>query len=534
MYGLAQGQAAVEQHSQHAAAAAAAAPTEVVTADMDDLLLPTAVHSDQHEQAGAVAAAAVVPDALQSHAAQKAEGSIDSAAGTGASVATDPAAEPLVVAAPDTSMDAGGIGAVSATSVEPAQSQLIANGVPWADAQQHHQMTTAAAVEPGDAPVTFWQGSDSSSHTGDTVFSGSGIAELSIPTDTAHEAAAAAQIEEGQAVDGQEYVLTVPAFAMAPAEVDTLATSPEDVSDVVEVSPAASGLDQPAAAEDLNAALGAELAAIFALLGAEQADTFTGPASMSTEATEAEHRTDVVTKDGSVLAVLLENDAEVIASSLAASQPGWAAEAAAAAAAATAAELAASPLDSDPSEMHAEHLCVQTTQAAAAAAATHEGALSLATEGVPGAADDAAAEPQVSGFLPAEPAQVLSQHHAAVALTAEAQVQPTAAESPTVEVAASAAADFQDSFRALKRDSDADLPAVIQQHDASAAAAAWGVQSAPPASTNSLAGDSVKLVGDHAARAFCSVELITLGEIFDPMVLLGSAESAVTGTVCTV
>ena len=336
-----------------------------------------------------------------------------------------------------------------------------------------------------------------------------------------HESAtAAAQTEEGQAVDGEECVLNIPATAIAPAQVDTLATSCGDVSDVVKVSPAASGLDEPAAAEDLNAALGAELAAILALLAAEQTDTSTGPASTSVEAIEAVHRTDVVAKDGSVLAVIVEDDAQVVASHLATSQPGQAAEPAA-----TAAELAAKPVDSDSSEVHAEHLSVQTAQAAAA----DEGHLSLATECVSEAAVDAAAETQTSSCLPAEPAQVLSQQYAAVALTAEAEVQPSAAESSTVEDASSAFADFQDNFYALKRDSDADLPAVIEQQDAAAAAAARDVQSAPAASTNSLAGDTVRLVGDDAARAFGSAALITVGDIFDPMVLLGSAESPLTG-----
>ncbi len=494
---------------------------------MDDLLLPTAVDCDQHEQAGAVAAAAVVPDALQSHAALKAEGSADSTANTGASVATDSAAEHFVVAAAATSVDAIGIVAVSGTSVEPAQSPLIANGLPWADAQPHPQMATAVAVDPGDAPVTFWQGSDSSSCIDDMVFSGSGAAELGIPADTLHEAAAAAQIEEAQAVDGEECVLDRPATATAPAEVDTLATSRGDVSDVVKVSPAASGLDEPAAAEDLNAALGAELAVIFALLAAEQGDSSTGPASMSTQAAAAVHTTDAAAKDASVLAVILEDDAEVVAASFAASEPGQAAEAAAAAG--TAAELAASPLDSQLSEVHAEHLSVQTAQAAAT-----DGGLSLATECVSETADDAAAGTQTSSFPPAAPAQVLSQHYAAVALTAETEVQLDAAECPRVDVAPSAAADFRDSFRALERDSDADLPAVIAQPDAAAAAAAWGVQSAPAASTNSLAGDTIKLGGDAAAQVLSSAELITIGDIFDPMVLLGSAESALTGKLCTI
>ncbi|DBB01823.1 TPA: hypothetical protein ACH3X1_000434 [Trebouxia sp. C0004] len=153
MHGVAQSQAAAEQHSQHAAAAtaaAAAAPTEAVTADMDDLLLPTAVESDQHEQAGAVAAAAVVPDVLQSHAAQEAEGSVDSEPNIGESVATPPAAGQPVVAAADTSMHTRDVGAVSATSVEPAQSQLIPNGLPWADAHPHPQMTAAVTVELGE------------------------------------------------------------------------------------------------------------------------------------------------------------------------------------------------------------------------------------------------------------------------------------------------------------------------------------------------------------------------------------------------
>ena len=492
---------------------------------MDDLLLPTPVDSDHPEQAGALAAAAVVPDLLQSHAAQKAEGSVDSAASTAASVATESAAEQLVVAAADTFMDAGGVGAVSATSVEPAQSQLIANGLPEPDAHLHHQMATAVAVEPGDAPVTFWQGSDSSSCIGDMVSSDSGIADLGTSADTMHEAAVAVQIEEGQAIDPQQYVLSMPATATAPAEVDTLATSPGDVSDVVEVSPAASGLDQPAAAQDLNAALGAELAAIFALLAAEQGDTATGPASMSTQATEAVHTTDAAAEDGSVMAVIFEDNAELVASSLAASEPGQAA-----AAAAVADELAASPLDSHFSEVHAEPLSVQTAQAAS----TNNAVVSLAKEGVSEAVDDTAAGTETSSCLPADPAQVLSQHHAAVALTAEAEVQLHAAESSTVEDASSAAADIQDSFHALERVSAADLPAVMAQHDAAAAAAARGVQSAPTASTDSLAGDGGKLDGDDAARAFCSAELITLGAIFDPMVLLGSAELALQGKLCIV
>lgn len=526
MYGAAQSQAAVEQPSQHAAAAAAAVATETVTADMDDLLLPTAVDpdSDYHEQAGAVAAAAVVPDALQFHAPQKAEGSVDNAASTAASVATDPAAEQLVVAAADTASEVRGVEAVSATSVEPAQCQLIANGLPWADAQQHPQMATAVAVEPGDAPVTFRHGSDSSSGIGDTVASGSRAAELGIPGDPAHEAAAVEQIEEGQKVDSKDYVLTTTAAAMAAAEVDALATSREDVSDTVEVSPAASGLDQPAAPEDLNAALGAELAAIFALLAAEEADISTGPTSLSTQATDAVHRTDAAAEDATILAVVLEDNAEDVAAGLATSEHDQAA-----AAAGTATELAASPLI-DSSEVHAALMSVQTAQAAA----TNEGALRLATECVSEDADDTAAEPQTSSCLLAEPAQVLSQQYAAVALTAEAEVQPTAAESSTVEDAPSATADFQDSLHAQERDSYADQPAVIGQPDAAGAAAAWGVQSAPAASTNSLADDSVKLDGDDAARAFCSADLIIVGEIFDPMVLLGSAELALTGRLCTV
>ncbi|DBB01822.1 TPA: hypothetical protein ACH3X1_000433 [Trebouxia sp. C0004] len=232
------------------------------------------------------------------------------------------------------------------------------------------------------------------------------MAELSTP-DTGYGAAAAVQMEEGLAVDGKEYVVHKPATAIAPAEVDTLNTSREDISVVVELSPAASGLDQPAAAEHLNAVLGAELAAIFAQLGA---DTSTGCASMSTEVTRSVHRPDAVAKDGSVLAVTPQDDPET-----------------------------------------------------AQAAATDEGAHLLAIECVSEAADDAAAETQISSCLPAEPAQVLSQQSAAT---------PTAA------------ADFQDSFRALERDSDADLPAVIAQHDA----AAPGVQSAPAASTSSPAG----------------------------------------------
>lgn len=409
--------------------------------------------------------------------------------------------------------------------MEPAQSYLTANGLPGPDAHPHPQKTTAVAVELGDALVTFWQGSDSSSGIGDMVFSGSGTAELDIPTNRVLNAAALAQIQEGQEVDGEEYVLSMSATAMTPAEVDTLATSPGDVSDVVEVSSAASGLDQPAAAaEDVNAALGAELAAISAQLAAEEADISTWPASMSTQATEALLRTNVAAKDGGVLAVIFEDDTEDVAASLAASECGQATEAAAAATG-TAAELAASPPDSQFSEVYAEHSSVQTAQAAA----TDEIIISLATECVSEAVDDTAAGPQTSGFLPAEPAQVVSQQYAAVALTAEAEVRLTVAEFPTVEVATAAAADFQDSFHAQERDSDADLPAVIEQHDAAAAAAAWGVQSAPAASTDSLAGDIVKVDGDDAARAICSAELITIGDIFDPMVLLGSAESALIG-----
>lgn len=323
-------------------------------------------------------------------------------------------------------------------------------------------MTAALAVEPGNAPVTPRQGSDSSSGIGNTVFSGSGAAELSMLTDTALEAAAAAQIQEGQAVDGEQYFVNRPATAMAPAEVDMLASSLRDVSHVVEVSSAASGRDQPATA-DLNAALGAELAAIFAQLAAEQADSSTGAASMSTEVSEAAHTTDVAAKDGGVLAVILEDDAQVVASSLAAAEPGQAAEAAAA----TAEELAASPC-------MLSIFYVQTAQAAA----TEEGDLSLATECVSEAADDTAAGIQTSGFLPAEPAQVVSHHTAALALTAQAELQPNAAQSSTVEAAPSAAAHFPDSFHTLERDSNADLPAVVAQHDAAAAAAAWGIWSA--------------------------------------------------------
>ena len=371
-------------------------------------------------------------------------------------------------------------------------------------------MTAAVAVEPGNAPVTPRQGSDSSSGICNTVFSGSRAAELSMLTDTALEAAATAQIQEGQAVGGEQYVLNRPATAMAPAKVDTLATSLGHVSHVVEASSAASGRDQPATA-DLNAALGAELAAIFAQLAAEQADSSTGAASMSTEVSEAAHTTDVAAKDCGVLAVILEDNAQVVASSLAAAEPGQAAEAAAA----TAEERAASPFDSDSSEVHAEHLSVQTAQAAA----TDEGGLSLATECVSEAADDIAAGTQTSGFLPAEPAQVVSHHSAAMALTAQAELQPNAAQSSTVEAAPSAAAHFPDSFRTLERDSNADLPAVVAQHDA-AAAVIW---SACVASTSSPAGDNAKLDVDDAAKAFCSAELITLEEMFDPMVLLGSA-----------
>ena len=379
---------------------------------MDGFLLPTAVDSDHPEQTGAVTAA-MVPDALQSYAAPRAEGSVDSLASTAASFATHPAAEQLVIVAANNPMDTGGVGAVSATSVEPAQSYLTANGLPGPDAHPHPQMTTAVAVELGDALVTFWQGSDSSSDIGDMVFSGSGTAELDIPTNRVLNAAAPAQIQEGQEVDDEEYVLSMSATAMTPAEVDTLATSPGDVSDVVEVSSAASGLDQPAAAaEDVNAALGAELAAISAQLAAEEADISAGPTCMSTQATEALLRTNVVAKDGGVLAVIFEDDTEDIAASLAASESGQATEAAAAATG-TAAELAASPPDSHFSEVYAEHSSVQTAQAAA----TDEIVISLATECVSEAVDDAAAGPQTSGFLPAEPAQVVSQQYAAVALT---------------------------------------------------------------------------------------------------------------------
>lgn len=475
---------------------------------MDGFLLPTAVDSDHPEQTGPVTAA-MVPDALQSYAAPRAEGSVDSLASTAASFATHPAAEQLVIVVANNPMDTGGVGAVSATSVEPAQCQLIANGLPGADAQPNPHTTTAVAVEPGNVPVTFWQGSGSSSCTGDMVSIASGAAELGIAIDTAHNTAAVAQIEEGQAVDGEEYVSNLPAIA----GVDTLAASSGDVSDV-EVSPAASGLDQPAAPEDLNATLGAELAGIFALLAAEEADTPTGLTSTSVEAIQAVHRTDVVAKDGRVLAVIVEDNAQSVASSLAASDPGLAAE------------LAGSPLETDSSEVHTE----QTAQAAA----IDEGGLRLVTVDVIQATDDAAAETQTSSFPSAETAQVLSQRFAAVALTAEAEVQPTAAEFSRLELAPSAAADFQDSFQAQERVSDADLPAVMVQHDAVAAAAAWGVQSASAASTNSPAGDIIKLHGDDAARAFCSAELITLGEIFDPMVLLGSAELALKGKLCTV
>ncbi|KAL0032874.1 hypothetical protein WJX77_004113 [Trebouxia sp. C0004] len=277
--------------------------------------------------------------AMPPMAAQEAEGSVDSEPNIGESVATPPAAGQPVVAAADTSMHTRDVGAVSATSVEPAQSQLIPNGLPWADAHPHPQMTAAVTVELG-------------------------MAELSTP-DTGYGAAAAVQMEEGLAVDGKEYVVHKPATAIAPAEVDTLNTSREDISVVVELSPAASGLDQPAAAEHLNAVLGAELAAIFAQLGA---DTSTGCASMSTEVTRSVHRPDAVAKDGSVLAVTPQDDPET-----------------------------------------------------AQAAATDEGAHLLAIECVSEAADDAAAETQISSCLPAEPAQVLSQQSAAVALTEEAE-----------------------------------------------------------------------------------------------------------------
>ena len=65
---------------------------------MDGFLLPTAVDSDHPEQTGAVTAA-MVPDALQSYAALRAEGSVDSLASTAASFATHPAAEQLVIVA---------------------------------------------------------------------------------------------------------------------------------------------------------------------------------------------------------------------------------------------------------------------------------------------------------------------------------------------------------------------------------------------------------------------------------------------------
>ena len=52
-------------------------------------------------------------------------------------------------------------------------------------------------------------------------------------------------------------------------------------------------------------------------------------------------------------------------------------------------------------------------------------------------------------------------------------------------------------------------------------------------STSSPAGDSAKLDVDDAARAFCSAELITLEEMFDLVVLLGCAESALIGKLCT-
>ncbi|DBA66995.1 TPA: hypothetical protein ACH3X2_002103 [Trebouxia sp. C0005] len=71
----------------------------------------------------------------------------------------------------------------------------------------------------------------------------------------------------------------------------------------------------------------------------------------------------------------------------------------------------------------------------------------------------------------------------------------------TVEDTSSAAADFQDSFHALERDSDADVPAVTAQHDA----AAWDVQSASVASANSLAGDSIKLDGGTLSAAATSL-----------------------------
>ena len=172
---------------------------------------------------------------------------------------------------------------------------------------------------------------------------------------------------------------------------------------------------------------------------------------------------------------------------------------------------------------------MQTAQAAA----TDEGDLSLASECVSEAADDTAAGTQTSGFLPAEPAQVVSHHTAALVLTAQAELQPNAAQSSTVEAAPSAAAHFPDSFHTLGRDSNADLPAVVAQHDAAAAAAAWGIWSACAASTSSPAGDSAKLDVDDAARAFCSAELITLEEMFDLVVLLGCAESALIGKLCT-
>ncbi len=78
------------------------------------------------------------------------------------------------------------------------------------------------------------------------------------------------------------------------------------------------------------------------------------------------------------------------------------------------------------------------------------------------------------------------------------------------------------------------MPSVIEQHDSSAAAAARGVQSAPPASTTSLACDTVRLDGDDAPRALCSADLINTGETFESMVLLSSVETALTGKLCTV
>lgn len=52
------------------------------------------------------------------------------------------------------------------------------------------------------------------------------------------------------------------------------------------------------------------------------------------------------------------------------------------------------------------------------------------------------------------------------------------------------------------------MPAVTAQHDA----AAWDVQSASVASANSLAGDSIKLDGEHAARPFAEL-IVKRGDV---------------------